>query len=34
MSERETNSVACFASDALTFSAINQPADDHRQADL
>jgi len=34
MSEKETNSVACFASDALTISAINQPADDHHQAGL
>jgi len=34
MSEKETNSAACFASDALTIATINQPLDDHRQAGL
>jgi hypothetical protein len=28
---KETNSVACFASDALTFSAINDRVDDPNQ---
>jgi len=34
MRKRETNSAACFASDALTIAAINQPLDDHHQAGL
>jgi len=34
MREKETNSVACFASDALTFSGINKWVDDLNQPDL